>query len=739
MDNKRYIAHSSENALKEQTVEEHSRNTAKLCKDFSISVLKDLMYVLGMLHDVGKYQDSFQRRIRGDNIRVEHSGCGALVAGKMYPNAVGLLMKYCILGHHSGIPDGGFKNDTSDLPTLCGRLKRQYEDFSIYEIELEFPPVEVKTIISFLQMDCEGKEELLIDKFSFITRYCFSCLTDADSIDTANFCSGERVRPLTADYSACLEKVDKQLSAFECTTALQKARGQLQKQVFAKKDIDSEIYLMNMPTGSGKTLCSVKFALERAISTRKKRIIYIIPYNSIIDQTVQVLEELFGKDAEILRHQSTFSYEDDNEKSDDNSAEDYGRIAKSATENWDVSSIIVTTAVQFFESVYANKRGKLRKLHNMADSVLIFDEAHTMPLPYLQPCLRAISYITKYLGSEAVFLTATMPDFSQLMHRYALSNSTIINLIEDDSQFFLFQKCKYQYIGELEEEEILQEAIESPSRLIIVNTRQAARKLYQKSSGTKYHLSTYMTSFDRKRVLNDICKALEDLEKDFPGLHDVPKERRITIISTSLIEAGVDLDVYTVFRELSGLDSILQAGGRCNREGKRVQADVFVFELQTERKTGQDVRSNLAKGIMDRYEDISCQQSIREYYDRLFFMKQEEIQRHIISRDCSNLTSIPFCKYAEKFEMIDSKTIAIVVPRDDISQKMVESLRFAGGGINLGRKLQKYTCSVYQNELDDLIGQHVVDHFGTGIWCLTNPDYYDEEIGILFDAKDYFI
>ncbi len=648
-------------------------------------------------------------------------------------------MQYCILGHHSGIPDGGFKNDTPDLPTLCGRQKRQFEDFSKYEEELELSYLEIDSVTKFLTADCGNSAELLIDKFSFITRYCFSCLTDADSIDTANFCSGERARPLTADFCACLRKINKRLSSFECTTVLQKARGQLQKQVFEKKEIGSEIYLLNMPTGSGKTLCSMKFALERAVATKKKRIIYIIPYNSIIDQTVQVFEELFGEDAEILRHQSTFSYEDDIEKSGDNDREDYAWIAKNATENWDVSSIIVTTAVQFFESVYANKRGKLRKLHNMADSMLIFDEAHMMPIPYLQPCLRAISYITKYLGSEAVFLTATMPDFSQLIRRYAFGNSVITNLIEDDTQFSLFQKCKYHYIGELTEEEIIEKSIESPSRLIIVNTRRAARKLFQKSVGRKYHLSTYMTSYDRKRVLHDICKDLRDLERDFPGCHDVPEERRITVISTSLIEAGVDLDVFTVFRELSGVDSILQAGGRCNREGKREQADVFVFELPTERKTGQDIRSNLAKGIMDRYEDISCQQSIREYYDRLFFMKQEEIQQHIISRDCTNLTSIPFCKYAEKFEIIDSKAIAIVVPRDEMSQQIVESLRFGGGGVNLGRKLQKYTCSVYQNELDDLIRQHVVDHFGTGILCLTNPDYYDEEIGILFDAKDYFI
>ena len=151
-----------------------------------------------------------------------------------------------------------------------------------------------------------------------------------------------------------------------------------------------------MPTGSGKTLCSVKFALERAVRKEKKRIIYVIPYNSIIDQTADVLESLFGKEAQILRHQSTFFYDGDDYD------EDYRQAAKCASENWD-APLIITTAVQFFESIYANKRGKLRKLHHMADSILVFDEAHLMPVEYLQPCLRAIAYITRYLNSEAVF------------------------------------------------------------------------------------------------------------------------------------------------------------------------------------------------------------------------------------------------------------------------------------------------------------------------------------------------
>lgn len=199
---------------------------------------------------------------------------------------------------------------------------------------------------------------------------------------------------------------------------------------------NAEIYLLNMPTGSGKTLASVKIALERAIASGKKRIIYIIPYNSIIDQTANVFDELFQGTAQILRHQSTFSYEDD-----ENISEDYREAAKCAAENWN-APFIITTAVQFFESVYANRRGKLRKMHNMADSVLIFDEAHLMPQNYLQPCLQAVAYITRYLKSEAVFLTATMPDFVKLLQQYALPDSKVENLIQDTSLFIEFQEMQ---------------------------------------------------------------------------------------------------------------------------------------------------------------------------------------------------------------------------------------------------------------------------------------------------------
>ncbi len=741
---RKYIAHINESTGKIQTVKEHCENTAKLCEEYAVRQFKILTYIIGMSHDIGKYQDAFQKRISGSNIRVEHSTCGALVAKENYPFYMALMMEYCIAGHHSGIPDGGteWKSGTSDNPTLSGRMNQTFEDFSAYKEELVFPEINFQEWVQFLACDCGNDMGRLIDKFAFLTRYCFSCLVDADSKDTADFCRAQGILPprkMKANFGACLKKVNAVLSGFQCETDLQLTRTKLQKQAFRNASLmkhqNGEIFLLNMPTGSGKTITSVKLALEMAIASdegKAKRIIYVIPYNSIIEQTAETFEKMFGDDLEILRHQSTFSFEDK-----ENQNEDYREAAKCAVENWD-APFIITTAVQFFESVYANKRGKLRKMHNMANSILIFDEAHLMPVDYLQPCLQSIAYITRYLNSKAIFLTATMPDFQELVREYALPDSRIANLIEDQSLFSVFRKCRFTYLGEMECCDLIEKMRESPSSLIIVNKRASARKLYRECSGKKYHLSTYMTSFDRKKKLKEIREELKKLEEDFPGLENVPQERRVTIISTSLIEAGVDLDVYTVFRETAGLDSILQAGGRCNREGKRAMAEVYMFDFaDTDLRAKTDVKGSLTKGLLKKYTDISAPECIREYYVRLYFMNKDEIQKNAMHTRCDALESIPFKTYAEDFELIDTRTVSLMVERDEKSRKLVEAMRF-GSRVSV-RELQNYTCTLYQRELDDLIHQHVADDFGTGVYCLINPDYYDEELGVLFEAKDYIL
>ena len=723
------IAHINSLTNEVQTIKDHSLCTAEMAKNFSVAELKPLVYSLSLLHDIGKYQPSFQERINGKNIRAEHSTCGAIEAKKLFGKDVSsMIAQYCIAGHHSGIPNGGNFADTKDDVTLQGRLKREFEDYSDYKSELTVEKPDEKAVKIYMSKTAKDNESL-IETFAFIARYCFSCLTDADSLDTAEFCTGRKDIELTSEFKECLDKINEKIASFKAETELQKARSIVQAQAYEKVGEDANVYLMNMPTGSGKTLCSMKFALERAIKTGKRRIIYVIPYNSIIDQTVSIFEDIFGDSAQILRHQSSFCIDDT-----DNS-EEYKALLKNVTENWN-AQIIVTTSVQFFESIYANKRNKLRKIHNMADSIIIFDEAHMMPTQYLQPCLRAVSLVTKLINSEAVFLTATMPDFEQLIKQYSMPETSIKSLIEDKSRFASFKKGDFLNVGDISEEGLLEQAMQKPAALIVVNKRSTAAKLYDLlpgSVGEKYHLSTYMTAFDRKRVIDEIKKKLDALYKEYPDPEKAPPSRRIIVVSTSLIEAGVDLDFFTVYRELSGLDSILQAGGRCNREGKRRNAAIYIFNFG---KPSTDARVNTAKALLEKYDDISSPECIEKYYEIIYKFNDEFIREMSIAKDVHGFDSVPFADYAKNFRMIDSNTVAVAVECDEESKALMTQLKAAG--FTNHRKLQKYMFSVYEYELKMLIDIGVVKEYG-GIWCLTDSNRYSSEKGISFEMHDNII
>lgn len=730
-----YIAHINENTKAEQAVSEHLRNTAALCREYAIAPMKEAAYNIGLLHDIGKYQPSFQKRIAGSKMQVEHSGPGAQAAMEYYGNNhfLSLLSAYCIAGHHGGLPDGGNPNDTEDMSTLYGRLQRSFEDYSVWrqEVKLQnFADEELVRNLMQTQTHFANRAEgiaFLNEKFAFWTKYCFSCLVDADYTDTADFCGTNYNKRLVSDFSACLARVNDKLNGFQPVTRLQKARSKIQRQVYDNQT-DADIFLMNMPTGSGKTLCSVKFALEKAIRLQKRHIIYIIPFNSIIDQTALEFESIFGKYAEILRHQSTFTYE----KKED--AEDYKAYAMYAAENWN-ADFIITTAVQFFESLASNKRQKLRKMHNMADSILIFDEAHMLPVNYLAPCLQTIVFITKYLNSKAVLLTATMPDYQALLENCTFEKAAVVDLVQDKSSLAAFKKCRYNFIGGQSHEQLLMLAAASPSSLIIVNKRSTAKELYKLAVGKKYHLSTYMTAVDRQRVILEIKDELQKLAADYPNGQQIPDDKKIIVIATSLIEAGVDLDFYTVFRELNGLDNILQAGGRCNREGKRPMADVYIFTAADCKTRKEDIRANITKGIINDYQEIDSPEAIAAYYRALFNVKEQEISRNLISQMALPTFSLPFADYAAKFKFIEDKTVALAIEQDESSSKLIDALRF-NGKTNM-RELQKYACTIYKYELNYLLEQGAVKDYG-GVYCLTNNDYYNKNTGIELEGHDYY-
>lgn len=735
-----YLAHISEDNRK-QTILEHLDNVAVLAESNAIPMLKPLAHAVGKAHDLGKYAPAFQKRLTNPSVRYEHAVCGAIEYAESPYSRSGdtaipaWMLLYCITGHHTGLPDGGTRNDTST--TLHGRLKQKenYHGFTDYhayqtETELEFPDCAELTaeILSGRKID--------IEKFAFFTRYLFSCLTDADYLDTEKFCTPQTDRSLTADFSAVKSAVNQKLHAFTPTTELQKARGRLQQQAYENARELKQISILNIPTGSGKTLCSLKIALDRLLNqnNQKKRIIYVIPYTSIIEQTAETFETIFGKYADILQHHSNYDFDaisksnmkNQNQNQNENKTEpDTVEKLKKATENWD-APFIITTSVQFFESLYHFKGSSLRKLHNMADSVIIFDEIHLLPIRYLQPCLRGIGYITKYLNSDAIFLSATMPDYSQLFADY-LPDCSYSVLIKDRTDFQYFQKCRYLNLGKTDFDSILEKAQQYQNSLIIVNKRKTARELYRQISGKKYHLSTYMTPADRSRTIEAIRSDLS------AGI-------QITVVSTSLIEAGVDFDFKAVFREIAGLDNIIQAGGRCNREGMNHCGDVFIFE--TDEPVIRDLQPpvNIMKSLLQEYDDITSTACIEEYYRRLHKENKYIMENDKSSsidpndKDKINITEIPFRTYANEFGFIKDASAGVVICHCDEAQKLYNRLRT--GDYSVKRRLQRYTVSLKKHELEQAYALGIIDDCYTGVMMLTNKNYYHPETGLDLDFTD---
>lgn len=733
----KYYAHTREDGER-QTVKAHLTGVSEKAEKFSVDLLKPIAKKASLYHDIGKYALNFQKRLDNDKVKFSHAACGALEYKKFADknDCFAPLMEYCIAGHHTGLMDGGTVADSSDSPTLSGTLKRENEytgesDYSAYATEIEFATLtqEERTPLYNELLSAKDPTEL-IERYAFFTKYVFSCLTDADFLDTEIFCNKNVERGMSGDFKMALDKLNRELSDMPSNTPLRQARSRIQQQAFDNSVNKSHISILDMPTGSGKTLCSLKLALESG----KKRIIYVIPYTSIIEQTANKFEKMFGDVLHVLQHHSNYSY-DGNTEEEKKTAEKL----KKTCENWD-APLIITTSVQFFQSIYHYKGSALRKLHNLRDSVIVFDEIHLIPTELLRPCLKAVGYITKYLNSEALFLSATMPDYSKLFDKF-LPDVNYNKLVTDRTNFKYFKKCEYKDMGRTTLETIAENASRCKNALIVVNTKKTAAELYYLVQGEKYHLSANMTPAHRSRVIEVVRKKLEN------GEH-------ITVVSTSLVEAGVDLDFNTVFRQLSGLDSILQAGGRCNREGKDDKGYVYVFDIDETYRKGSDLamRINKTKGLLEKYQDITSYDCIKEYYDGIFNFNQSRIAENSIAKyneqsnsfDRQGLMSpysIPFRSYAMQFEYISADTISIVIddPNDQICHELVETLR--NGDMSVRRALQKYSVSVYMNVFKDLYSQGVLNDHGTGIFILENQSYYNNETGLNTQAamQDYFI
>lgn len=711
-----YYAHSKDNCPEEQwqTIRTHSENVGRLCADFSKSWC-DARYAnnLGLLHDIGKYQASFQQRIRNKNLRVEHATCGALETAKFnMPFA-----DYCIAGHHTGLPDIGTRADTADESTLSAKKKRKFEDYSKYQSELYLEPVQTAPwTIPFTPEKRTMSKEL-----AFWTRMMFSSLVDADFLDTEQFCNGVQDRTLCEDFVKLDMLLEEKLLSFNTEGDVCRARHKLLSQAMAHSESTrADLFFMKMPTGSGKTLASMSFALKQAIRHRLDRIIYIIPYTSIIEQNAAVFRQIFGKGA-VLEHHCNFDFEtlgDETTKQ---------KLAK-ATENWD-APIIVTTNVQFFESIYGNKPSQLRKLHNIANSMLVFDEVHMFPSLFYQPCLEAVKMLVTKFSCKGLFMSATMPDFEKWLKAFKCDGIRTENIISDTSLFSVFQRCKIEDVSFLSIEEIVRIIDRKESVLIIVNTKRAARAVYEKITCKKYHLSTYMTKADRSRVIGEVRKALNS------NLHFV-------LVATSLVEAGVDFDFSCVFRERAGLDNVIQAAGRCNREGRMSAADctTYVFDFDDDTLRTKDphiqVKQRICRDVLAGDGAKPVEDAAEKYFDSYYKYYENEMSTYDFER---YITPIGYCfeKYANAFKLIDDASIDVIIECSASENSATFEREDLKSERDKWRRLQQYAVSLRKYEFDDLFEQGVIEA-RDGVFYLTNPRYYNKDTGILFrDSSNY--
>jgi CRISPR-associated endonuclease/helicase Cas3 len=704
----------------------------------------DVWLQLGTLiarwHDLGKFSDAFQtylRSVGGDSHsgevqgKVDHASAGAQHAMNALSPGLGAMLAYPIAGHHAGLLDALHESGAS----MKKRLKKEVPDWQ-------------KNVPDDLLPSCGFvMRQLPQDPFivAFAVRMLFSCLVDADFLATESFMNPEQAleRPSdVVDFAA----VDRHLEQYmnerfgRAQGTVASARAEVLSACRNKAEGEPGLYSLTVPTGGGKTLASLAFALRHGAVNGLDRIIYAIPFTSIIEQTAQEFRDVFkdyseDMDGLILEHHSNFDPEDETTRS------------RLASENWD-APLVVTTNVQLFESLFANRTSRCRKLHRVANSVIILDEAQTLPVTLLEPCLKALRILTEQFGCTVVLCTATQPAI-EYRDEFKIGLSKAIPIINDAPA--LYRRLKRVEVcdaGVLDCLVLSERMAEQAQGLSIVNTRRHAADLYaelKRRAGTEgsYHLSAAMTPEHRSRKLDEIRQKLKDGQP-------------CRVVATQLIEAGVDIDFPVVWRALAGLDSIAQAAGRCNREGRCDQATTWIFRPAEEahaklygfQRTSADAASQVM--ALSRYEDLLGLDAIEHYFRLHYWQHQQDWDKEEICdrfKFAPNDRELPlyfnFATAAEKFRFIKETQSPVIVPWDDTGRRLVEQLR----GIeqkgnpaprNLTRKLQRHTVSVGKHAWDK--ARHaghlelLYDRFAV---LKTVELHYSEELGLQLDNELY--
>lgn len=702
----KYIAHITEDKKKEQSIKEHLEGTAQLAEKFAQPFgCGEWGYCCGMLHDIGKYSNMFQEYIRGKQMKVDHSTAGAQLCASL--RGMYSLLAYCIAGHHAGLPDTGVNSDNGNCRTLMGRLKKNIEDYAEFKTEIQIP--ELKTL-PFRSRYIGGEDSAFV--FQLLIRMLYSCLVDADYLDTENFMSQDIVlRDPGESMEVLLEKLKKYIQPWIDNVKENTVNGRrtaILKNCIQEGEKERGLFRLTVPTGGGKTVASLAFALTHAKKYNMDRVIYVIPYTSIIEQNAKVFREILGSD-NVLENHCNVEYEDTEELEQ----------MQLAAENWD-KPVVVTTNVQFFESLYANKTSKSRKLHNISNSVIIFDEAQMLPLEYLKPCVAVIEELLRHYECSIVLCTATQP---ALQSFFSKERSVVELCPHMEQQFTFFRRTQMQDLNVVTEQELIEKIKGEYQTLCILNTKKKAYCLYEalKSEGV-YHLSTYMYPAHRRRVLAEIKRKIENNEK-------------CIVISTSLVEAGVDLDFQTVYREVAGLDSIIQAAGRCNREGKRSvdKSLVYIFQLEEKNTSMQSRQIEVTKYILENEEDIMSQKAIRKYFEILYYYEGDFLdKKKILERFRGN--TFPFATVAKEFKLIEQNTKTIFIAKEDDAKSLLKEMTQKGITRELLRKAGKYIVNVFDDTYQKMAAMGmllpIVDGMKEDFSLLRDEEQYTWECGL---------
>lgn len=712
------IAHVSEDGRRHLLCD-HLKATARLASGFADEFgASGWAGLAGLWHDLGKYSRDFQRYIRSLAVgRVDHSTTGAIHSIAEF-NLPGRILAYLIAGHHAGLPD--WQSETSGPRGLAQRITKG----ELLKAAIEGSPPE--DIIS--QSTPTERPEPGTDLALWI-RMLFSCLVDADFLDTEAFFEPDTANKrrgyqglsdLLPHFNAYME--DKQSKAV--ISPVNRQRADILSRCIEQSAHTPSIFTLTVPTGGGKTLSSMAFALNHAARYAKRRIIYVIPYTSIIEQTADQFKEIFGDN--VIEHHSNLDTTDDSEET---------LKARLSCENWD-APIVVTTSVQFFESLFASRTSRCRKLHNIVNSVVVLDEAQLLPPDFLNPIIEVLKELQKNYGVTILLSTATQPALSphkSFDFNFSGLPETVEIMNDPSSLQKAFKRVEVKIPQDITTptswEALSEELKRHESVLCIVNRRDDCRTLYKLMPEGALHLSALMCGAHRAEVIAMIKERLR---------HGIPTR----VISTQLVEAGVDMDFPVVYRAMAGLDSIAQAAGRCNREGKLSEGNLFVFMPPSKIPPGHlRQAAEIAKGLLSNgCDDPFSQELFERFFKELFWLKGDSLDKHGIMKDLAVDSQLRFSfrTAASKFKIIDESGQAPVLVRYGKGTELIEQLIKIGPERWLMRKLQRYVVNMPKYLLDKLILSGEVEELfrglngSRGIFVQSAIGRYDHAVGLSY-------